>query len=361
MIKAYKYNFVFDSPVKIASKTFHNNQGILVNLDNGSGEAVPDPIVTKDDQESVFDYLRNCNPDTESIEELHKSLPHGSPTARAALDFAYHDLLGKKENKQVCDLYKGNINNPGNCITIFGHTPEETKKVAEEILDAYPHLQIIKIKLMGDGDFERCRTIKEVADSKKRNVSYLVDCNQGYKTAAEAIEMLKKLKELLKNIVLCEEPVPAREWDMLKQVTDNQDIPVFADESAVGMEDVNKIIEKNCCSGINIKLQKTGGIWPAKKIAKRCQEAGLKVMVGCMLESSIGISAGIHFARSTENVVVTDLDYDLALPDVYKKMPPFEDGERIPTGDNGLGVEIDYQKIDNLRKKNKLIFEQIIP
>ncbi|MEK6922028.1 MAG: enolase C-terminal domain-like protein [Nanoarchaeota archaeon] len=370
MIKAYKLNFKFEKPVRIAWKTFHNNAGdlLLVKRNNfiGYGEAVPDPFITKDTQKLVFHYLKEnafllpkeINLDT--IKETHKRLPIGSPTARAAIDFALHDLWGKQEKSKISCLYSKNVNTPLNCITLFGKNLKETQVDAEKILNTYPHLKVIKIKLMGKNDIKRCEAIKEKADEMKRKISYVLDCNQAYKTSVEAIKILNQLGDILQDIILIEEPTPAKQWNLMKEVTDNVGIPIFADESAVNFEDVKTIIKKQCADGINIKLQKTGGIWPAKIIAEECEKHELKVMVGCMFESAIGIAAGVHFAQSTKNVILTDLDYDLQMPDIYKYKPAFTDGTRKSADKAGLGVELDFNKIEDLKKSSKLIFERII-
>tara|TARA_Y100000310_G_scaffold275128_1_gene291534 strand:- start:829 stop:1941 length:1113 start_codon:yes stop_codon:yes gene_type:complete len=370
MIEAYKLNFKFEEPVKIAWKTFHHNAGdlLLIKKDDliGYGEAVPDPFITKDTQESVFNYLKENASllpkeiNLKTIKETHKKLPAGSPTARAAIDFALHDLWGKQENSKVSNLYSKKVNTPLNCITVFGKNPKETQLDVENILNDYSHLKVIKIKLMGKDDIERCQLIKEKVDQMKRKISYVLDCNQAYKTSEEAIRILNQLKDILQDIILIEEPVPSKQWGMLKEVTDNVDVPIFADESAVNLEDVKTIIRKQCANGINIKLQKTGGIWPAKIIAEECEKNGLKVMVGCMFESAIGIAAGIHFAQSTKNVILTDLDYDLQMPDIYKYRPTFENGIRNSTDKSGLGVELDFTKIEKLKKSSKVIFEKVI-
>ncbi|MBI5072760.1 hypothetical protein HZA99_03000 [Candidatus Woesearchaeota archaeon] len=370
MIEAYKLNFKFEEPVRIAWKTFHHNAGdlLLIKQNNlmGYGEAVPDPFITRDTQDSVFHYLKENASllpkeiNLKTIQETHKKLPEGSPTARAAIDFALHDLWGKQERSKISNLYSKNVNTPLNCITIFGKNPKGTQLDVEKILKAYPHLKVIKIKLMGKDDIIRCQLIKEKVDEMKREISYVLDCNQAYKTSKEAINVLNQLKDILQDIILVEEPVTAKQWDVMKEVTDNVDIPIFADESAVNLEDVKIIIKKQCANGINIKLQKTGGIWPAKVIAEECEKHGLKVMVGCMFESSIGIAAGIHFAQSTKNVILTDLDYDLQMPDIYKYKPIFEDGIRKSTDKSGLGVELDFAKIERLKKSSKVIFEKVI-
>lgn len=377
MMEAYRLNFRFAEPVRIALETFYSTESVLLLLKRNGliayGEAVPDLGITKDTPESVCSYLKENSSllpklipreiNLKTIQETHQKLPLGSPTARAALDFALHDLWGKQEKLKVSALYSKDINAPLNCITVFGKKPEETAADVEKILDSYPHLQVIKIKLMGKDDLRRCRLIKAKVEHMRRNkvrLSYVLDCNQAYRTSGEAIKILNQLNDILQDIILVEEPVTAKQWNRMKEVTDNVAMPVFADESAVNLDDVRTIIRKRCAKGINIKLQKAGGIWPAKVMAEKCQQHGLKVMVGCMLESAVGIAAGIHFAQSTKNVILTDLDYDLQLPDIYRYQPTFENGVRKTADKPGLGVEIDFAKIENLQRSSQLVFERVV-
>ncbi|HLD89201.1 MAG TPA: enolase C-terminal domain-like protein [Candidatus Nanoarchaeia archaeon] len=370
MMEAYKLNFKYEKPFRISKRIFTHSSGVMLFEKReklvGYGEAAPNPAIMHDTQEDVFDYLRKNSGllpkiiNSESIRQMHKKLPAGSVTARASMDFALHDLWGKQTKNEVAKLYSKKKNIIPNCFTIFGKNPEETKLDVERVLTKYPSLGVLKIKLMGKGDVQRCRAVKEKADEMRKKISFALDCNQGYKTASEAIKSLNEIKDVLKKIVLVEEPVAAKKWGLLKEVSDNADIPVFADESAVNLEDVKTIISRDCAKGINLKLQKIGGILPAKVVADECRKYGLKVMVGCMFETAVGISAGIHFAQSTKNVVLTDLDADLQLPDIYKFGPKFENGVRKTSGKPGLGVELDFAKIKKLEKSSNAVYEKII-
>ena len=370
MMDAYKANIIFDNPVSIATKTLTHNHTLYVCLNkhglSGYGEAVPTSNVTKDSTESVISYLRNNRfelPDTidlDVIKKIHHLLPKGSPTARTAIDFALHDLWGKQQQKQVGHLYTKNTNRPPNCITLFGEQIEQIPTTVKATLGRFPHLTHLKIKLMGCDDVKRCQLIKDEVDKAEREMSYILDCNQSFETASEAVTVLNNIDAILGTILLVEEPGPAQDWSLMKHVHEQIDIPVYADESAVDLQNVHTIIEKNCASGINIKLQKTGGIWPAKQIADTCKKNGLNVMLGCMFESAVSIAAGVHFAQSTDNVTVTDLDFDLQMPDIYRYRPAFEAGTRLPAPYAGLGAEPDFEKIEELKKAGKMDFEKVI-
>lgn len=383
-IEIFKANFIFDDPVSIATKTLSHNHTLYLRIQHRGitafGEAVPTTNVTKDSTESVISYLKenpialpdcDCDSDSyngtdtgainlETIKQIHRALPQGSPTARTAIDFALHDLWGKQQQKQVSQLYTDTVNRAPNCITLFGEELKQIPETVNKTLTRFPHLTVLKVKLMGIDDVKRCRLIKGEVDRAERKISYILDCNQSFETVAEAIYVLKQIDSFLGNILLVEEPGPAQNWNFMKQVHQNLDIPVYADESAVDLRNVYTIIEKQCASGINIKLQKTGGIWPAKRIAETCRQNGLNVMLGCMFESAVSIAAGVHFARSTENVTVTDLDFDLQMHDAYRYRPTFEEGTRLPAPHFGLGAEPDFDKLVALKKAGEMDFEKVI-
>ncbi|MBI5227818.1 hypothetical protein HY988_04495 [Candidatus Micrarchaeota archaeon] len=368
-ISTYKFNFKFDEPVKIAWKSFDYSPNDLLVIEqnglSGYGEAVPIEMITKDTEEQVFAYIKNNFPSDfgklslDKIVQIHKKLASGSNTARAAIDIALHDILGKQEGVPIHELYSKKENLVPNSITIFGKDINEIEKDTVQTLKKFPQVTVIKIKLMGKDDVKRCQIIKDTAHKLNKKIKFLLDCNQAYKTSDEALKTINSIIDAIGKIILVEEPLPSRDWKQMKEVSDNLSVPVFADESAVDLEDVQTIIEKECAKGINIKLQKTGGILPGKTIAEECERNGLKVMVGCMFESSVGMSSGIHFALSTKNVILTDLDYDMQLPNIYRYGPSFEDGIRKPSKYPGLGVELDFDKIKQLTDSDKMKFELV--
>ncbi|MFH0961251.1 MAG: enolase C-terminal domain-like protein, partial [archaeon] len=245
-----------------------------------------------------------------------------------------------------------------NSITVFGKSSEETREDVRRILSEYPHLKMLKVKLLGSGrgDETRCAAIAETVREMRRRISYLIDCNQGYSDFRSAATAIETARETLGNLFLVEEPVGKQDWALSRQLTKSFDTPIFLDESIISLKDVQTAIEKDACSGINIKLQKAGGILPATKIADLCRKHSVSIMVGCMFESAIGISAGINFAQSQRGVKVTDLDYDLALPNVFSETLPFEKGVRKTLGRPGLGVSIDLEKLMDAKKKKLIAF-----
>jgi L-alanine-DL-glutamate epimerase-like enolase superfamily enzyme len=173
------------------------------------------------------------------------------------------------------------------------------------------------------------------------------------------------MQSILKNIIAIEQPVAKEDYEGLAEIKKSlKNIDIYADESVVTLHDLEKIIEANAVSGVNIKIQKAGGIWHASQMAKRAHEAGLKIMTGCMMETPIGTAAGLHFAVSTPNISFTDIDSDLFLFQEFEKplftSSPFESGIRLPFEKPGLGIEMHVEIADELVRGNKIAYEEII-
>jgi L-Ala-D/L-Glu epimerase len=369
-VSGYRYEYKLDEPLSISFHTWYYRENVIVKLeyDNycGYGEAVPFKGITGDSQDEVIEELRsikeiNLDPQNADFETFHKYLRDiglKSTTLYAAFDFAYHDFLGKMKNIPSYKLYSDTVNHVPNSVTVFlKDSVEETAIEAKRIIKEYPHLKVMKIKLKGKGDIERCKAIKNVV---KKDLSFMLDANQGFNDPKEAVETINELSSILGNIVLVEEPCPKGKIEKLKYVKDNISCTkIFADESAVDIDDVKKIIKVEAADGINIKLQKTGGIWPARLIAEECRENGLEVMVGSMLEGPLAIAAGVHFAAATDNVILTDLDMDLDMKKHTGTVIEFNDGTRSPNNFYGLGIEFDKNLIDKLKTNGILRFKEI--
>lgn len=369
-VTGYKLNFKLSQPLAISFHTFYYRESVLVELLHqnlvGIGEAAPFEPITGDSQQDVINQLKTLtelplNPRTDDIEKLHILLKqrHISQTLRAAFDFAYHDLLGKMQAVPIYKLYSDKATLVDNSVTVLiKDSLEETAQDARNIYKQYPDLKILKIKLKGEKkDIERAKAIKSVSPEQ---MTFSLDANQGFNDPYLAVEVLTKAASILENVSIVEEPCPKGQLEKLKYVKNHvKDFLVFADESAATIDDVKKVVKKSAAHGVNIKLQKAGGIWPAKQIADICDKKGLKVMVGCMLEGPIGIAAGIHFVASTPNVVSSDLDSDLDMPKHTNQVAEFKDGARIPPITAGLGVAPRFNLISKLKEKGDVVFEKV--
>jgi len=184
-------------------------------------------------------------------------------------------------------------------------------------------------------DIER---IKAIRDAVGYDIILRVDANQGW-SVNEAIYVIDKLADY--EVELVEQPI---RWDDLKglrRVRKESSIPIAADESVKTPSDAIKVIEADAVDIINIKLMKSRGIWGALKIASISEAAGIKNMIGCMGESRIGITAGVHVAQGLKNIMIYDLDSDLLLKEdvVIEGGASIEQGVRRAGSDSGLGIK----------------------
>lgn len=201
-----------------------------------------------------------------------------NPFAQCALDQAAHDLWGKTLGKPVYELWGLSTEN----LPLTNYTigiDEIDVMVAK--MQEFPGWPVYKIKLGTARDLEIVRALREHTDSVFR-----VDANCGW----NADETIRNSKELAKfGVEFIEQPLPADRWDDMSRVRAESTLPVIADESCIVEGDVIKCVDH--FHGINIKLVKCGGLTPARRMIEQARQNDLKVMVGCMTESTVGISA----------------------------------------------------------------------
>ena len=358
-IKAYNIDIKLPEPFSISFKTFTHAENILIVIETengfiGYGEAAPFKPITGDSREEAIEFAKITarelvNLNILDAELLHKklneiSLKSGiiSQTIIAAIDMAMYDIIGKIRNTPVYKLLgAGKPHLVANTITIGIKSPDEMAETAKKLREEFSKygLRRIKLKLSGDlrKDVERVLKVSNVFPGE-----LTLDANQGYKDPDDAVRLLKTLyDEIGDRVILLEEPCPKGDLTKLKYVKEHSEIPIFADESAATFEDAKKVVAANAADGINIKLQKAGGIYYGLKIAELAKEHNLKLMVGCMLETGISIAAGIHFATALENMINTDLDSDLTLKiNILENVLPFENGCRKPLDSPGLGIKL---------------------
>lgn len=228
----------------------------------------------------MLEELESIHP--EELWEKTKSYFKGNPFAQCALDMAAWDLYAKKQDKKLYELLHLNPDNiPLTNFTIgIAPIPKMIEKMKE--LD-WP---IYKIKLGTDHDLDIVKALRKHTDAVFR-----IDANCAW-TADQAIAFSKALAEL--NVEFMEQPLPKDDFQGMKKVYANSALPVIADESCIIEEDVKKC--HGHFHGINVKLVKAGGISPGLRMLHQAKSLGMKTMVGCMTESSVGISAIAHIA-----------------------------------------------------------------
>ena len=201
-----------------------------------------------------------------------------NPFAQCALDEAAHDLWGKQQGAPVYKLWGLSTDRiPQSNFTIGIDTIEVMVKKLLEM----PGWPIYKIKLGTKHDLDIVRELRKHTDAVFR-----VDANCGW-TADEAIANSHELAKL--GVEFIEQPLPADDWDGVKRVYEKSALPIIADESCIAEADVDRCVGH--FHGVNVKLVKCGGLTPARRMVVRARELGMKAMVGCMTESTVGISA----------------------------------------------------------------------
>ncbi|HEX6790580.1 MAG TPA: dipeptide epimerase, partial [Candidatus Krumholzibacteria bacterium] len=252
---------------------------------------------------------------------LYRALAKHS-SVRAAIDMALWDLRGQREGRPVWQLLGADAElAPQTSFTIGIDVPE----VIDEKVDAAAPYKILKVKVGVPGDLE---ILDRVLHRSGKTVR--VDANEGWdlETAVE------KTRELYRrHIELCEQPLPHADEDDLRQLKRLCPLPVILDESIVDERDVEKKHDQG--HGINIKLMKCGGITPALAMIERAGAHGLKVMIGCMLETSLGVTAAAHLSPLCD---YADLDGNLLLRDDPFEGVKVENGKLMLSDAPGLGV-----------------------
>jgi L-Ala-D/L-Glu epimerase / N-acetyl-D-glutamate racemase len=323
---------LLQEPFTIARATDEEVEEIFVGLELdgvvGYGEASPQDVYGES-VESAAQFLDGAEEllgdDPFALEEIERRLAErpGEMAAKAAIDSALHDLCGKLANQAVWRLLGLDRAGPPTSWTIWLGDPDDMARRAERVGDRFRRL---KLKLgAGDGaDVERVRAVRGVTD-----LPLQVDVNE-YWELDEALENVSALAEL--GVVYVEQPLPAAhpEGPRLKK---ESPLPIYVDEDVHTIKDVREAAER--AHGINIKLAKSGGIREAVRMAHAARALGLGVMLGCMVESSLGIAAACQVASLCDYV---DLDGNLLLADDPWEGVDFVGGVQLPSEQPGLGV-----------------------
>jgi L-alanine-DL-glutamate epimerase-like enolase superfamily enzyme len=258
-----------------------------------------------------------------ALDAVESRLPHEQFAARSALDAAVHDLQGKLAGVPVWRLLGLRREGPPTSWTIWLGDPDDMANRAAKVGEQFLRL---KLKLGGrDGlDVERVRAVRATTD-----VPLQVDVNE-YWTIDEALDTLPQLVAL--GVEYCEQPLAAGD-ESGARVKRESPIPIYVDEDCHTLVDVRECAER--AHGINIKLAKSGGIREAVRMVHAARALGLHVMLGCMIESGLGIAAAAQIASLCDHV---DLDGNLLLAHDPWPGIEFRDGVQSPSDEPGLGV-----------------------
>ena len=297
----------------------------------GYGEASMPPYLGQT-VESVCSFLKKVDleqfPDPFCIDDILTyidSLSDGDSAAKAAVDIALHDLVGKIIGAPWHRMLGLNPEKtPNTTYTIGIDTDEMVKLKTREVAGQF---KILKVKLGTPRDREMIRAIREVSD-----LPIAVDVNQGWKNKKKALDEIFWLKE--QGIVMVEQPMPKEMPDANAWLTERSPLPTFADEAIQRLKDIPAV--NGAYTGINIKLMKCTGMREAWKMMNYARAEGMKVMIGCMTETSCAIAAAAQLSPAVD---FADLDGNLLIANDIFRGTTVVDGKITLNQLPGIGIE----------------------
>jgi L-alanine-DL-glutamate epimerase-like enolase superfamily enzyme len=262
--------------------------------------------------------------DFASIISYLDSLGTGQPAIKAAIDIALNDINGKLLGKSCMEIYGADASKmPVTSYTIGIDSPDVIRQKVADAKD----FKVLKIKLGRDNDKELINTIRSVSD-----LPLYVDANQGWTDKAKAIDMIYWLHD--QGVLLIEQPMDKQDRDSNAWLTARSPIPILADEAVQRLADMDAL--KGAYHGINIKLMKSTGMYEAHQMILKARSFGMKVLIGCMSETSCATLAGIAMAPLCD---WADLDGPWLTTNNPFKDPEMSQGKYIPPTHPGLGLE----------------------
>lgn len=335
-LKFTPYTLYFKHPFKIAHGTRSSTPIVITELEHngfvGYGEASMPPYLGEN-HETVLSFLTCARPLLVSADPLHiepimkavDAIAPGNTAAKAAIDIALHDLQGKLLNQPFWKTIGADkTNTPFTSFTLGMDTPE---MLVTKIKEAQAY-KVLKVKLNGDRDKSIIETIRTHTDKP-----LAIDVNQGWTSKEQALEMIEWLTS--KNVLFIEQPLPKDNLEDAHWLFERSPLPLFADESVQRLADVTRV--RNCFHGINVKLMKCTGMMEAHQMILRAREYGLKILIGCMSETSCAISAAAQF---TPLVDYADLDGCLLVTNDLFNGIEFVNGKITLNELPGIGVTL---------------------
>jgi L-Ala-D/L-Glu epimerase len=298
---------------------------------SGYGEAAPNKRYNEDSgkvQSFINRVARNGTIKIDSLDDLLlqvSSTEKPVASASAALEMAWWDWFGKIRDQPLWKLW--GVRKPQTPVTSFTIGIDEPDIMQQKVLEAekYP---VLKVKLGSSDDRQIIQSLRSVTDKPIR-----VDANEGWKSTDTARKMISFLAG--QNIEFVEQPMPADCHSEMRELKTYSPLPLIADESFLGGENIDEI--KNEFHAINIKLMKIGSLKRARLAISRAHKAGLDVMIGCMIESSLAVSAGALLSLYAD---IADLDgFLLIQDDPFTGLTLSDDGRVQLPHKPGLGIE----------------------
>ena len=329
-IKSEPISLNLETPFRIAHGTSMARHNVLVRITTGEhyglGEAAP-VRQHHESQDGVLAYLADLPPLDGSpfhLEEILSALPQGSQSARAAIDIALHDLIGKQLGIPLYRLFGLNPGSaPPTSMTISIGTEQEVQRWARTAAERF---SILKLKLGQERSLELVRAVRAVTDAR-----LVADANCAW-TVEQAKSLIPAMADL--GLEWIEQPLPEEDLDGLRQIREFSPLPIFADEPVRTARDIPRLA--GCVDGVNIKLMKAGGLREAMRMIAVARAHGLQVMLGCMIETSVGITAAAHLAPLVD---WADLDGNQTVINDPFTGVRVKDGRLVLPDGPGLGVQ----------------------
>jgi L-alanine-DL-glutamate epimerase-like enolase superfamily enzyme len=333
-IKLHSFNLELKHTFTISRESHDFQPSVVVELIDGDfrgfGEATSNPYYNITVENTMAIIKKNSH----FIESLSEEEPSAfweklkplfldNMFALCALDMAFTDLYARKQNKKLYEFWGLTIDK--NPMTDYTIGIDSVEKMVEKMKELpWP---IYKIKLGTKNDIEIVTELRKHTDAIFR-----IDANCGW-TADEAIENSIKLKEL--GVEFLEQPLKANDFEGAKKLFKNSALPIIADESCIVESDVEKCA--GLFHGVNVKLTKCGGLTPGKRMLEKAKSLGMKTMVGCMTESTVGISAIAHLLPLLDYV---DMDGGLLLKKDIAKGITIDNGVISYADKSGIGASL---------------------
>ncbi|MCO5936865.1 dipeptide epimerase [Mucilaginibacter sp. RB4R14] len=297
----------------------------------GFGEASMVPYMGESHQ-SATEFLNKVDVsqfkypiDFAAIIHYLDSIALGQPAIKAAIDIALHDLDGKLKGKPCWEIFGSD---PANMPVTSYTIGIDTKNVILQKVKEAKGLKVIKVKLGRDSDKELIQTIRSVT-----NVPLYVDANQGWTDRKQSLDLIYWLQE--QGVQLIEQPMLKTDIDGNAWITEHSPIPIIGDEAVQRLGDVTAA--KGVYHGINIKLMKSAGMYEAKQMINKARELGLKILIGCMSETSCATLAAAVLAPQCD---WADLDGPLLTINNPYQNPDMVNGKWVLNKKEGLGLDV---------------------
>jgi L-Ala-D/L-Glu epimerase len=313
----------------------------------GFGSASPTAKITGETRQSIETALSefvlpalltvDIDDETAAFEAIQKSVVQNN-AAKAAVDIALYDIYAKKRGLSLAHhLNHGRLGAVETDATVSLGTPEAMEKQALTLADA--GFRFLKIKL-GGRDGQDAVRVERIRQALGPDMPLRVDANQAW-SVKESIDYIEKLAR--SNVEFVEQPVYMKDLLGLREVTSHSPIPIAADESVFDVYDLRHVLHLGAAHIINLKLMKTGGLYPAIKMVQEIERAGLDWMVGSMMEGPASVTAAATLAEAFGSRY-KDLDAAYFLAEQQSTGGPrYEHGELQFTDRVGLGVVFDEQ------------------